>query len=131
MRKIIITSLISLSTSVLAGEVPKEFLGEWVPKRMSCESPLRMIVKPDHVILQSDMKRKYYGNLDICYSCAGGSKYDGRQVWVHTEFFSETATGFVIMFNDNERKGIAKIQDIQNADLKHFPLNNVDLKKCK
>lgn len=81
------------------------------------------------MLLNGD-KSKSFGDLDMCYSCEGGAKYNGRVVWLMPESH-KNITPFTVRFNADEKRGITKL-DIQEADLKRqFPLHDVALKRCK
>lgn len=131
MRFIISVCAFIAASSVFASEVPKEFLGDWVPRAASCQSELKFRVEPRRVILQNGATTRTFGDIDICFSCEGGAKYDGKIVWLMPEFNSNNPLPFTVYFNAEEKLGVTKI-DIQDSQIqKTFPLNGVALKKCK
>lgn len=115
----------------IATEVPKEFLGNWVPQSASCQSGLQFRVEAGRVVLQNGEKSRAFGDIDICYSCEGGAKYSGEVVWLIPEFNSNDSPTFTAYFNAGEKRGVTKL-DIKKAEIKQaFPLHDVALKKCK
>jgi hypothetical protein len=125
--------LIVLATAghAFATEVPKEFLGYWVPQSASCQSGLRFRVEPSSVILQNGERKRTFGDLDVCYSCEGGAAYSGQVVWLVPEFNSNDLPPFTAYFNAGEKSGVTKL-NIQEVEIqKAFPLHDLALKRCK
>lgn len=130
--------VLSLSAALLAfsgaafasDEGPSEFLGDWVPESMTCQSQLRFRIEAKRVVLINATQSKSFGNLDFCRSCAGGARYEGNIIFLIPEFGGKGASPFFAYLNADEKMGVVKL-DIQNAQLKRqFPLDNVALKKC-
>jgi len=110
--------------------VPPDFLGDWVPKTSTCQSELRFRVEAKSVVLINGSQSKSFGNLDFCYSCEGGARYNGIVVWMMPEFGGKTEAPFTAQFNAGEKVGVAKL-DLQKPELKRqFPLHQVALKRC-
>jgi hypothetical protein len=125
--------LLLATIPVLAVErpVPAEFVGEWVPVGSSCDANSRLRVESKSVSLVNGPDSQQFGNLDICFSCEGGARYNGMVVWLLPEFNHGARTPFTVRFNANEEKGITVIT-IERDDLKkRFPLHNVKLLKCQ
>lgn len=131
MRYIIALAPILLTVSAWAvPEVPPDFLGDWVPATRSCQSDLRFRVEPSAVVLINGAQSKSFGNLDFCYSCEGGAKYNGKVVWLLPEFGGKDEPPFTAYFNAGEKVGVVKL-DFQDAEVKRlFPLHQVPLKRC-
>ena len=124
--------LLGLSGAAIAvPEVPAEFLGDWVPEAATCQSPLKFSVEPKRVVLVNGTHSKAFGNLDVCFSCEGGAKYNGQVVWLMPEFGGNATSPLIAYFNADETLGVTKV-DFQWPDLKsQFPLHQVALKRCK
>ena len=111
--------------------VDKEFQGIWIQNSQnSCASAIRIEVRKDSVVLHNNKDTAKFGNLDVCYSCAGGAQYSGIEVHLFPE--KEIAPSpFIIRFNADERKGILVIE-MQDVKLKNrFPFDKYIFKKCK
>lgn len=120
----------AVSSSALATEVPKEFLGDWVPQTASCQSELKFRVEPSRVVLQNGATTKAFGDIDVCYSCEGGAQYNGKVVWLMPESNSKGPAPFTAYFNAGEKRGVTKLDIIKPEIQRMFPLNNVALKRC-
>lgn len=127
-----IASLLTLilSTSALAASnAPPEFLGLWVPRGNSCDSNLSFLVETEKVTLRNGDQKRSFGDLDFCFSCEGGARYNGIVVWMKPEF-SSGSEFFMAQFNAEEQSGVTKL-DIQDKAIRRaFPLDGVPLKKC-
>ncbi|AOR77472.1 hypothetical protein [Novosphingobium resinovorum] len=51
--------------------------------------------------------------VDVCFSCAGGARYEGIQVWVMVKYGKDKWGGdnfpVTMMFNDGERRGALQV----------------------
>lgn len=111
--------------------VDKEFQGIWIPSNQKfCASTVRIEIHKNTVVLHSKNDSVNFGNLDICYSCAGGAQYSGIEVYLFPEK-EITPSPFIIRFNADERKGILVIE-VQDEKLKkRFPFDKYIFKRCK
>lgn len=109
--------------------MPNEFVGDWVPRRVSCESPAKLRVGAKTVTLINDSDSQNFGNLDLCYSCEGGARYDGAVVWLVPEFGKSPGL-FTVYFNAKEEKGTTVVEFESPQLKKRFPLHEVKLRKC-
>jgi hypothetical protein len=123
--------LLSIVSLIFAVEppAPQEFIGDWIPQNLCCNSPVRLRVESASVLLIYGADSQEFANLDICHSCAGGSKYGGQIVWLIPEF-GRGVSPFTVRFNENEESGIT-IMKMQNSDLRQrFPLHDMKMRKC-
>jgi hypothetical protein len=127
-----IASLLALilSTSALAASnAPPEFLGLWVPRSNSCDSSLSFLVETGKVTLRNGDQKRSFGDLDFCFSCEGGARYNGIVVWMKPEF-SSSSEFFTAQFNAGEKRGVTKLEIRDKAIKRDFPLDGILLKKC-
>jgi hypothetical protein len=127
-----IVSLLALilSTSALgASNAPSEFVGLWVPRNNSCDSNLSFHVETEKVTLRNGDQKRSFGDLDFCFSCEGGVRYNGIVVWMKPEF-SSGSEFFMAQFNAGEKRGVTKLDIKDNVIQRDFPLDGVLLKKC-
>ncbi|MBK5969326.1 MULTISPECIES: hypothetical protein [Thiorhodovibrio] len=125
----LIFALVISNSAVAAGQTPSEFVGLWVPLNASCQSDLAFLVGPDNVTLRNGQKKRAFGDLDFCYSCEGGVRYNGIVVWMKPEF-SSGSEYFLAAFNAGEQRGVTKLDIQDKAIQRAFPLDDVALKKC-
>lgn len=111
-------------------QVPHEFLGDWVPRKLPCLSPVRLRVEPKSVSLVNDNDTQRFTNLDLCRTCEGGFHYQGKVVWLTPAPDKNEATPFTVRFNENEQRGITVVEIEQDNLKKRFPLHNAKLRKC-
>lgn len=131
MRSIVSVILLVLSAATWSVQgVPPDFVGDWVPKALTCQSQLRLRVEPDRAVLINGPLSKAFGNLDFCYSCEGGAKYSGMVVWMLPEFGGKVDPPFTARFNADERPGVAQLEFRDPETRRQFPLHLVPLKRC-
>src|SRR5262245_13961421 len=103
--------------------VPQEYVGDWVPLELSCEATMRLRIEPASVSLISGADSQTFDDLDICHSCAGGSKYGGVMVWLLPEF-SKGKSPLIVRLNHNEEQGVTVVE-MRNGELaERFPLHD-------
>jgi hypothetical protein len=123
--------LAAMSASAAESTVPAEFIGDWVPIKASCESKTRLRVAPTTVTLVNGTDSQQFGNLDICYSCEGGARYNGEVVWLLPELNSADAVPFTVRFNANEEQGIAVVEIESSSIRSRFLIHDTKLHKCQ
>lgn len=111
-------------------QVPHEFVGDWVPRKQSCDLPLRLRVEPKSVSLVNGRDVQRFTNLDLCRTCESGFHYQGNVVWLTPEPDKDGAVPFTIRFNENEQRGITLVEFEQDDLKRRFPLHNAKLRKC-
>jgi len=123
-------------------EFHRDFIGDWVPKNASCKSALRFRVGPKRVVLVNGQKSRSFKirTGDYCMSCEGGARYSGQVIWLtpgmsdfaDSEYSESSKPSFDIRFNADEKIGTTVLNMEQNPKLaKRFPLDGVELRKCK
>ena len=107
--------------------LPPEFHGYWVPSSGDCSSSLGIRVLPYTIQFREGEKLLSFP-IEPCFSCEGGSRYDGIVVWaIPVKSESQLFTAY---FNAGERKRVA-IVEVSSPELQsQFPINNVELKPC-
>lgn len=110
--------------------VPADFVGDWVPQKLSCQSPVRLRIEPSSVSFVNGRDMQRFTNLDLCHTCEGGAQYRGDVVWLTPDSESDKAVPFTVRFNNNEQHGITVVEIEQATLKKRFPLHNVMLRKC-
>jgi hypothetical protein len=138
MRKAIITFCIFVATISFpfspkceVTAVEKQFQGIWITKdQSSCLVSIRVEVRKTTVVLRNGNHVATYGDIEMCYSCAGGAQYSGIEVQLYPE--KETVPSpFIIRFNPDEKEGLMTIE-IQDSKLKKsFPFEELIFKKCR
>ena len=120
---------LSLKSEITA--VEKQFQGIWIPKnKSSCSGPMRIEVHKTTVVLCNGKHTATYGNIEMCYSCAGGAQYSGIEVQLYPE--KETAPSpFIIRFNPDEKEGVMVIELQDSKIEKSFPFGKLRFKKCR
>jgi hypothetical protein len=130
------------------GPVPAEWQGTWVPVKAACDSPVRMVITADRLILTNGSDQQAIGGIEMAGPGYWGPDYQGIEAVLITEFDGQQPATAV--FNAGEKNGLAQVSfaSVQpgaagNALLtaynkritelslaKRFPLNQVPLKKC-
>lgn len=110
-------------------EIPREFVGDWVPARSACTAPMRFRVAPRQVTLVNGRDSATYGDVDICLTCAGGTRYEGITVFMLPQYSSGNSP-FMAHFNAEEKRGVTRLEDMKPEVAKRFPLGAVALRKC-
>jgi hypothetical protein len=125
--------------------VPAEFIGDWVPSKDTCKSPLRFRAGGKQLTLINGQDQATFGDLAIPTSYFGPD-YNGISTVVVPEI-SGNDPPFNVFFNHDEKKGVtlvdiytetplsknAVLAAMQMAHKKlaqRFPLNAIPLKKC-
>ena len=126
--------------------VPAEFIGDWVPAKGTCDSPVRFRAEGNRFTLINGKDSQSYGNLFMSASYFGPD-YSGISKVVVPDSDTNDPP-FMVFFNHDEKKGVALL-DIYTAgpisphavlaaqQMAHkklaqrfLPLNNNPLKKC-
>jgi len=107
--------------------VPDDQVGEWVPAKGGCDSPLRLILVGNQAALVNGKDRVSHGNLGVTHSYFGQS-YQGISYVLMPDY--DKSQPYIVYFNANEKKGQTTV-DISDASLKkRFPLEKMVLKRC-
>jgi len=96
-------------------EVPKDLAGRYAP-RGDCTREPRLIVDSQGITVQSGGKQSKLAPVDVCLTCAGGTRYEGIEVWIGPN----TKGGdqpFVFRFNANEKRGTVLIEQLDRRAL--------------
>ena len=116
--------------------VGKEYQGTWVPAGKTCKSEKRVEIYKDHLLFVNKKDVQKFGDLDMCFSCAGGPHGESDQVWLVADFNNPPGK-FTIIFFEDERRGKTFIDEMRveysdtGAKLrKRFPFDKISFKKC-
>ncbi len=121
----------SVPVFALGPPVPDAFIGDWAPMKSACKSATILRVELESVSLLGKADQQSFGDIDICYSCEGGTRYSGEVVWLSPDFNQSGTAPFIIRFNANEKKGVASIEFLDPELKKRFPIENIALRKCR
>jgi hypothetical protein len=144
----LLLTVLLLTATAAAAQVPADFQGEWVAASAACTAPARARIEATRLTLVNGADMESFGGIEMAGPSYFGPDYNGIQAVLITEL--EGAQPVTAMFNVNEKKGVAqlelgvptpahpanKVAAAHNARLtklnlrKRFPLQNVPLKKC-
>lgn len=92
--------------------VPKELYGNYAPGGDCARQP-RVAVNAAGVFLETAAGKTGPLPVDVCFSCAGGARYEGIQIWVMVKYGMDKWGGdnfpVTMMFNDRERRGALQV----------------------
>ena len=127
--------------------VPAEFQGTWVSAKAACESPVRMRITGDRLMLDSGGDSESLGGIEMAGPGYFPPGYNGIMAVLLTEFSGEQPA--MVTFNVGEKKGAAQLEyspvmpgkstpalakynaRISKLNLAaRFPLAKVTLKRC-
>ncbi len=87
--------------------MPPEFHGTYGP-RGDCRASPRVSLDASGLYIVIGNKRGRIPRVDTCFSCAGGARYDGIEVWLSPMVGQRYAAYF--RFNADERRGALDVQ---------------------
>jgi len=93
---------------------PVELHGTYGPKGDCNRSP-RVSVDATGLYIVIGNSRGKVAPLDICFSCAGGARYEGIERWLSPKVGSGYAAHF--RFNAEEKRGLLVVEDAGEAAL--------------
>ena len=130
-----------------AANVPAAFQGTWVSAKAACDSPVRLRITGDRLMLANGTDTESLGGIEMAGPGYFPPGYNGIMAVLLTEFSGDQPA--VVTFNPGERKGVAQLdyapvipgkgnamQAKYNAHIsklalaRRFPLDKVPLKKC-
>jgi hypothetical protein len=142
---LILASLASIAR--VAAAVPAEFQGTWVSARASCESPVRLRITSDRLMLDHGGDSESLGGIEMAGPGYFPPGYKGIMAVLLTEFSGQQPA--IVTFNVGEKKGVAQIEfapvmrgratpqltqynaRISKLNLAaRFPIDKVMLKRC-
>jgi hypothetical protein len=137
----------SIGAAAVAGVVPATFHGNWVPAKAACDSPLRLTVGGDRLMLANGGDRESLRGIDMAGPGYFPPSYSGIMAVLITEFDGQQPA--TMTFNLREKKGVAQIEFspvmpgkatpqltaynkriTQLGLAKRFPIDKVALKRC-
>lgn len=121
--------LFAYTSQVQSAEpLPPEFHGTWVPAGSACPSPLAISVSTQSIQFRNAKSERSF-QVEACFSCEGGARYNGIVVWA-TPTEPQAELAFTAYFNAGERKGGAVVEVLAPGLQSQFPLNKVELRRC-
>lgn len=109
-----LAAVLTLAPPVFAIEInaknppPAELHGTYGPKGDCNRSPRVSVDATGLYIVIGDSRGKV-APLDICFSCAGGARYDGIERWLSPKLGAGYAAHF--RFNADEQRGLLVVED--------------------
>ncbi|WP_070156071.1 hypothetical protein [Sphingobium phenoxybenzoativorans] len=95
------------------GEIPPEIYGNYAPAGDCAKQP-RVTVSKGGVFLDTAAGKSGPLPVSVCYSCAGGARYEGIQRWVYVKYGKDKWGGdnmpVILMFNAEEKKGSVLVE---------------------
>lgn len=91
------------SSAALALDPPAELRGSYAPAGDCTKLP--KVTLTDVLTIQHAGGQSKIAPLDACFSCAGGARYEGIEVWVSQLDRKGEPQYPMFMFNAGERKG--------------------------
>jgi len=92
---------------------PPEIHGSYAPAGDCARQP-RVTVNKGGVFLDTASGKSGPLPVSICYSCAGGARYDGIQIWVYVKYGKDEWGGdsmpVILMFNADEHRGALQVE---------------------
>jgi hypothetical protein len=123
-----VTLTLPTAQTMTGGEVEAKFRGEWVPAKVRCTSPLRVIIGTNVVTFVKDADRAEFRKLDQCFTCMG------RDV-ENITILSTDAMGdspFMIYLDGSKKRAVVTVEFPNDKTLAaRFPFGKTGLKKCK
>ena len=120
--------IVGTPQTMTGGSVAVSFRGEWVPAKVPCTSPLKLIIGPLVVTFVKNTERAEYRKLDQCFSCMG---HDVENITI----LSTDAMGdspFTIYLDGSKPKPVVTIDFSNDKKLgMRVPFGAAALKKCK
>jgi hypothetical protein len=129
-KTIVLLAMAMSSGSTWADDdMPKEFLGRWVAQTQSCANSGAAAIKIEREAIElSDARGKLtYRDIEVCYSCEGGSRYNGIVLWATPK---QTPAPFVLYLNAHEHAGAAEIEILDETLQRRFPSGTTALQHC-
>ncbi|MFN4087743.1 MAG: hypothetical protein ACK4QW_01705 [Alphaproteobacteria bacterium] len=93
---------------------PPDLQGRYAP-RGDCAREPRVMVDGTGMFLEIGGRRGRVAPLDLCFSCAGGARYSGIEVWVSPKVGDQIPV--IFRFNADERRGVLIVEDNAGMDL--------------
>ncbi|MBB4632957.1 hypothetical protein [Sphingosinicella soli] len=92
---------------------PEELYGRYAPGG-DCSLQPRIEVGKPGVFIDTAAGRQGPLPVSVCYSCAGGARYEGIQRWVYVKYGKDKWGGdnmpVIFMFNAQEKRGLVHIE---------------------
>lgn len=121
---------LAASSGALA-QIDASLRGTWAPDTKACAAGPLLRVAADTITVVEGDKSKTLGDVDVCHSCAGGARYQGIVKMVTTEFSTGKPTPLMVVFNADERRGVARVDIIEPSVGVGASLAGKNLRKCK
>jgi hypothetical protein len=84
------------------GPLPDELHGRYAPAG-NCGREPRVVADASGILIEADGRISRVEPLDVCFSCAGGARYEGIEIWVGQKLGNEIVA--VFRFNADEQPG--------------------------
>jgi hypothetical protein len=104
--------LVAFPAAAEGPPIPDEIYGSYAPGG-NCAALPRVTVNSGGIFLDTAVGKSGPLPVSVCYSCAGGARYEGIQRWAYVKYGKDKWGGdnspVIFMFNADERKGIMQV----------------------
>ena len=122
---LVVAVLAADALALTGGSLEPGFLGQWVPAKASCDSPLKVVIDTSKVTFVNGTQKAEYAKLDQCFSCGGVNA--PHIVVLSTDKLGDSPWMFYL---DKKKKQIVEIDFSNDKKLaSRFPLKG-PLKRC-
>ena len=83
----------------------KDIQGSYAPQG-DCSKEPRVTLSAKDLVIQSAGKPTRLAPIDACFSCAGGARYEGIEVWVSQLGSDGNPKEPMFIFNSQEKRGV-------------------------
>jgi hypothetical protein len=105
-------AFVTLCSAVQSGAQPiapsKDIQGAYAPQG-DCSKEPRVTLSAKELIIQSGGKPTRLSPIDACFSCAGGARYEGIEIWVSQLGADGAPKEPMFVFNAQEKRGVLSV----------------------
>lgn len=113
-RSVLLSLFMFVSSPAWADDlsIPDEIYGSYAPGG-DCSRQPRVTVGKEGLFLDTAAGKSGPLPVSVCYSCAGGARYEGIQRWIYVKYGKDKWGGdnmpVTFMFNHGEKKGAMEV----------------------
>ena len=104
--------LVAVPAAAEGPSIPDEIYGSYTPGG-NCAALPRVTVNASGIFLDTAAGKSGPLPVSVCYSCAGGARYEGIQRWAYVKYGKDKWGGdnspVIFMFNADEHKGMMEV----------------------